>query len=118
MIRTYLSFELDDGRAEQLVSLFRDHRILEISVAQRGCHSAELTVSTDESHAIVTATWDNPEAYARWTSRSDRGRLSAEISRLLTVPIDAATKGSEYRIAHIAQPDHREHPLEREDQRQ
>lgn len=118
MIRTYLRFELGVGRADQLVNFFREHRILETSVAQSGCHSAELTVSTDESHAIVTATWDDPQAYARWTSRPDRGLLSAEISRLLTVPIDAGTRGSEYRIAHIAQPAQGGHPPEQEDLRQ
>lgn len=104
MIRTYLQFELEAGGAERLVDLFRDHRILETSVAQQGCHSAELTLSSDGSRAIVTATWDDLEAYARWTGRPDRGYLAAEISALLTVPIDAATTGREYRIAHRAMP--------------
>lgn len=104
MIRTYLHFELKEGNSERLVDLFRHHRILETSVAQPGCHSAELTLSDNESRATVTATWDDPEAYARWTARLDRGRLAREISRLLAEPIDAATRGSTYRIAHQAVP--------------
>lgn len=106
MIRTYLHFELDGGSADRLVNLFRHHQILENSVAQQGCHSAELTLSSDGSRAIVTATWDNPEAYARWTGRPDRGDLAGEISALLTVPIDSSTKGNEYRVAHMARPVH------------
>jgi quinol monooxygenase YgiN len=114
MIRTYLHFEIDDGGAERLVSLFRHHQILENSVAQQGCHSAELTLSSDGSRAIVTATWDDPDAYARWTGRHDRGDLAGEISKLLTVPIDSNTTGRQYRIAHMATPSHHSPPQQEE----
>ena len=116
VIRTYLHFRVDDGSAEQLVTLFRHHRILETSVAQQGCHSAELTLSRDGRRAIVTATWEDPEAYARWTGRPDRGVLADEISDLLTVPINSSTKGSQYRIAHMALPA-LQNPLKQEDLR-
>ena len=110
MIRTYLQFEVGDGSAEQLVDLFRNYRILETAVAQQGCHSAELTLSSDGSRAIVTATWDDPESYARWTCRPDRGDLAGEISELLTIPINSTTTGSQYRIALMASPAHQSPP--------
>ena len=117
MIRTYLQFELDEGNAQQLVDVFRHHRILETSVAQQGCHSAELTLSGDGSRAIVTATWDDAAAYARWTGRSDRGSLADEISQLLTDPIDSDTTGNEFRIAHMAVPTNQHQPKQEEDLR-
>ena len=118
MIRTYLRFQLGHDSAERLVTLFKDHQILETSISQSGCHSAELTVSSDGTRAIVTATWDDPEAYERWTSRPDRGLLATEINELLTVPIDASTRGSQYRIAHVAVPSFGRQPQEQEDMQQ
>lgn len=102
MIRTYLQFELQEGRWLELVRLFKELRILEISVEESGCLSAELTLSEDGRQAIVTATWQNPEAYARWTSREDRAGYVEVLRPLMASPLDPSVVGTRYRIAHRA----------------
>ncbi len=99
MIRTYLRFELIEGRAGQFVELFRSHRVLETSVAQDGCLSAELTLSEDERVATVTATWTDRAAYGRWTGRRDRGELATDLNQVLATPIGEATVGEVFDIA-------------------
>jgi len=93
MIRTYLRFELVDRGADAFVDLFRRHRVLETSVAQDGCVSAELTLGDDGRTAMVTAAWTDRAAYDRWTRRSDRGDLAAELNQVLAAPIGESTVG-------------------------
>lgn len=100
MIRTYLEFLPKEGRAEPLLHKFRELRILETSAAHPGCRNAEFTVSEDGRRVIVTASWDDQEAYDRWVGRSDRGDLAAELSPLLEEPISAATRGGVFRVEH------------------
>lgn len=100
MIRTYLEFRPIEGRAEPLLDKFRELRILEISAEHPGCRNAEFTVSGDGRRVIVTASWDDQEAYDRWVGRSDRGDLAAELNPLLEEPISAATRGGVFRVAH------------------
>ena len=100
MIRTYLEFRPKEGRAGALLDKFREHRILEISARHPGCRSAEFTVSEDGRRVIVTAAWDDQEAYDRWVGRSDRGELAEELNPLLAEPISAATRGGVFRVAH------------------
>jgi len=103
MIRTYLTFEVAEGKADALVSLFQEGLILETSAAQEGCHSAELTISQDGLQAIATAVWDDLAAYERWTSRSDRAGHAEDINALLSSPIGAETVGGKFTIAHSVQ---------------
>ncbi len=110
MIRTYLRFSVAEGAADGLVNLFREEQILETAITQPGCRSAELTLSTDGSSAIVTAAWDSPQAYEAWTRRSDRGHLSQRLNQYLSEPIDAGNTGASYHIVHTG--DGRTHPSE------
>lgn len=103
MLRTMLRFEIADGRADDLLALFRDRDILEMSVAQPGCLSAEFCVAEDGTHVVVTATWTDEAAYAVWTSRTDRGNHMEAINELLRVPMTAATHGVSYRVVHAPQ---------------
>ncbi|WP_157965661.1 antibiotic biosynthesis monooxygenase family protein [Euzebya rosea] len=100
MIRTVLRLDVRPGHANQLVEAFRSREILETSIAQDGCLSTEIAVSEDGLEAIVTATWDDMAAYGRWTSRSDRGSSAEYLNPHLSVPLDAATVGRIYRVAH------------------
>lgn len=99
MIRTYLHFDLLEGRAGDLVQLFQEGRILETAATQPGCRSTELTISEDGRTAIATAVWDDHEAYVRWTSRTDRAGHADKINSLLSAPIGPETVGGEYTIA-------------------
>ncbi len=98
MIRTFLDLSVRAGHADQLAAAFRRLRILEESVAQPGCASAELSVSADGRTVTVTATWDSPEAYERWTSRQDRGDLAEHLNVHLERPLDATTVGRVHRV--------------------
>lgn len=100
MIRTVLTLKLAPGEADGLVKTFRDLGILETSIAQDGCLATEISISDDESDAIVTATWSNADAYSRWTSRTDRGSHSERLSRHLREPLTAETVGRIYEIRH------------------
>ena len=93
MIRTFLDFAVKPGHAEALAAEFERLAILDTSVAQPGCTSAEMSVSEDGTTVTVTATWDSPEAYASWTSRGDRGPLADQLNVHLFRPLDAATVG-------------------------
>lgn len=93
MIRTFLEFELAPGGAEVLLAVFERHRILDVSVEQPGCESAELTITEDRSRAIVTAVWSERSAYDAWTSRGDRSDLADELNKALLRPIDETTVG-------------------------
>lgn len=99
MIRTYLQFDLLEGRTDELVSIFNDGRILETAAAQPGCRSAELTISEDGRTAIATAVWDDLDAYRVWTSRTDRAGHTDKINPLLSRPIGPDTVGGLYEIA-------------------
>jgi quinol monooxygenase YgiN len=98
VIRTFLDLSVRAGHAEQLADTFRRLRILEESVAEPGCTTAELSVSADGRSATVTATWDSPEAYDRWTSRRDRGDLAEHLNAHLERPLDATTVGRVHRV--------------------
>jgi quinol monooxygenase YgiN len=100
MIRTVLTLQVAPGEAQGLVDAFRRLNILENSVAQDGCLSAEIAIAADEREAIVTATWEDEAAYERWTSRSDRGSTSEEVNAHLAVPLSAQTVGRVYHLAH------------------
>lgn len=100
MIRTVLHLDVAPGAADSLVEAFRAHRILETSLAQEGCTSTEIAISPDGRQAIVTATWDDESAYARWTSRSDRGPTSDVLNPHLSSPLTAEIVGQVYRVAH------------------
>lgn len=99
MIRTYLTFDLKEGKAEELVEMFRERAILDTSAAQPGCQSAELTISQDGSQAIATAVWDDLAAYEMWTSRADRGSHTEVISALLSKPMGPETIGGQFTVA-------------------
>ncbi len=93
MIRTYLEFEVLPGKAQGLADFFDRRDILRNSVAQAGCRSAELTISDDGLTALVTATWDDQQAYDLWTSRSDRVADADELNSFLSRPVGPATVG-------------------------
>jgi heme-degrading monooxygenase HmoA len=98
VIRTFLDLRVRPGHADKLAAAFRRLGILDASVAQPGCSSAELSVSADGTLVTVTATWDSDEAYAAWTSRADRGDLAAQLDDHLAEPLDASTIGRIHRV--------------------
>jgi quinol monooxygenase YgiN len=100
VIRTYLQFEIREGRSLELIRLFKELRILETSVEESGCLSAELTLSKDGREAIVTATWHNARAYAGWTSREDRARYADRLRPLMVTRSDPSAVGARYWVAH------------------
>ena len=98
MIRTFLDLRVRPGQAEHLAGAFRRLGILDESVAQPGCRSAELSVSADGHTVTVTATWDSVDAYHAWTSRDDRGDLAEHLNVHLEQPLDATTVGRVHRV--------------------
>ncbi|MGF1618604.1 MAG: antibiotic biosynthesis monooxygenase [Acidimicrobiia bacterium] len=114
MIRTYLHLDVEQGQAADLVRLFKDLQILEASVEEADCLSAELTLSEDGRQAIVTATWDSIEKYADWTSRSDRASYAERLSQFLATPIRPESTGAQYTIAHSVLPGRADQPMKGE----
>lgn len=104
MLRTMLRFDVAEGQADDLLSLFRDRNILETSVAEPGCLSSEFCIAEDGSHVVVTATWEDEAAYGRWTSRTDRGDHMGAINAFLRTPMTARTHGVRYRVVHAPRP--------------
>ena len=100
MIRTVLRLDILPGHADHLVEAFRGAEILETSFAQDGCRSTEIAIAEDGLEAIVTATWDDVDAYARWTSRTDRGSSAELLNPHLREPLDASRVGLVYDVAH------------------
>lgn len=100
MIRTVLTLKVAPGQADALVETFRELQILETSIAQEGCLATEIAVSEDQSEAIVTATWADRGAYARWTARDDRGSHEESIGRCLREPMTAETVGATYEVRY------------------
>ena len=98
MIRTFLDLRVRPGQAERLADTFRRLGVLDESVGQPGCLSAELSVSADGRTVTVTATWDSPDAYDAWTSRDDRGDLAEHLNVHLERPLDATTVGRVHRV--------------------
>jgi heme-degrading monooxygenase HmoA len=98
VIRTFLELRVKPGHAEHLAEAFERLGILDRSLAQRGCASADLSVSEDGTMVTVTAAWDSSASYALWTSRDDRGALAAELNPHLARPLDATTVGRVQRI--------------------
>lgn len=99
MIRTFLDLQVKPEHAEALIALFEAQAVVDQSVAQPGCHSAELSVSDDGLAVTVTAVWDSVAAYETWTARDDRASLSELINRHLAVPVTATTTGRIHRVA-------------------
>lgn len=97
-IRTYLELEVRPGAATGLADFFSRQNILSTSVAQPGCRSAQLTISDDGEVAVVTAEWDDADAYQCWVSRSDRHDDADELSSFLKRPISAETIGRVFSI--------------------
>lgn len=98
MIRTFLDLRVRPGQAEHLADAFRRLGILDESMAQPGCRSAELSVSADGLTVTVTATWDSVDAYAAWTSRADRGDLAEHLNVHLEHPLGASTVGRVHQV--------------------
>ena len=98
MIRTFLDLRVRPGQAEPWPTHSAASAILDESVGQPGCLSAELSVSADGRTVTVTATWDSPDAYEAWTSRDDRGDLAEHLNVHLERPLDATTVGHVHRV--------------------
>lgn len=93
MIRTYLELPVRPGKAKGLAEFFNREQLLQKSLEQEGCRSAELTISADGLTALVTATWDDRAAYDVWVSRPDRETNADELSSFLREPVGHATVG-------------------------
>ncbi len=106
MIRTFLDLQVRPGHADKLVAVFERQSILDVSVAQSGCSSADLSVSDDGLVVTITATWDSPAAYAVWTARGDRASLADLINPHLSEPIGETTSGRIHRVAVVGRPRH------------
>jgi len=72
------------GRRGEVVALFERLRVLELASEVPGFRDAELATSADDAdELLVTATWESPDAYARWLESPLRGRIGPELERLL-----------------------------------
>lgn len=110
MIRTYLHLDIAPGQSENLVRVIKDLRILETSIEEASCLSAELTLSQDGGQGVITATWETADQYALWTSRSDRASHAETVSQFLVVPLGPDSTGTNFTIAHSAAR-HRRQPM-------
>jgi quinol monooxygenase YgiN len=89
MIRSILYLHPRSGDAQAVLELYRRGRVLEVAVAQDGCLAAELQLPVNASGpVIVTALWDDAEAYQRWLDNPARAASSTELDELLDEPAD------------------------------
>jgi len=102
MIRTILRLPLKPGRGPGLVDSFERFGIFEESLAISGCHSVEMALSVDGSEAVVTAVWENTDAYRAWTEREGKGAHRNAFNEFLSSPIIASTTGGIYEIAYVS----------------
>ena len=100
MIRTFLTLRVTPDGASGLVGAFRRLGILNLSGHQEGCLGTEIDVSADGRKAIVTALWEDEDAYAAWTSRPDREEMARAISEFLDESLEAQSVGEILTVAH------------------
>lgn len=89
MIRSVLYFQPRDGDYDAVVDFYRRHAVLARAVADEGCHASELQVPRGGSGPIlVTALWEDEDAYRRWLGSEFRNRSASELAALIERPAD------------------------------
>ena len=93
MIRTRLHLQANEGGAQQVLDFYRKRGILERSIAQPGCLSAEIGVSlTDSDRVTVSALWESEAAYQGWIDQPSRAE---DVTALLPL-LEPTASGVEF----------------------
>ena len=94
---TVLQFTTRPGQRDDFVDAFKRAKVLEAASEVEGFRSAQLLVPSDPDadHVVVTARWDDEEAYGRWLAHPVREKINAG---LLPFVMDTPA-GSMYTIA-------------------
>jgi heme-degrading monooxygenase HmoA len=104
VIRSVLYLRPRDGRQSEIVDFYRRHGVLERAVEQDGCLGAELQLPTSGSDALlVTALWQDVDAYRGWLENPARAQNAAELGRLVD-GFDAGVSGETYDVVLNADP--------------
>ena len=103
---TVLRLNTRPGQRADLVAAFKRAKVLEAARQVEGFRSATLLVPVDPDadHVIVTARWDDEDAYGRWLAHPDRERINAGLLEFVT----DAPAGSMYAIADELSADSRQ----------
>jgi hypothetical protein len=84
LVRSILELAPADGDHAALEGFFRRHVKLPTAVALGGCLAAELQIPlSGAGPAVVTALWQDEEAYHRWSEHPRHDDGASELSRVL-----------------------------------
>lgn len=97
MIRSVLRLTPRPGCADAVVELFQREQVFERALGVDGCQDASLLLRSDE--ILVTASWDDAEAYQAWVDHPERNTMSDELNELLVDAITADSVGGLYQVA-------------------
>ena len=103
MIRSVLYLEPTDGDYDAVVEFYRREGVLGRALSQLGCLGSELLVPTSGSGSIlVTALWENEDAYQGWVTSPVRAASTEPLARLLRSDLDESTRGETYTVVLTA----------------
>lgn len=103
MVRSVLYFQPRDGDYDAVVDFYRRHAVLTRAVAEDGCHASELQVPRRGTGPIlVTALWEDEEAYRGWLESEFRNRSAGELAELIERPAETDS-GDLYEVV-LAEP--------------
>ncbi len=100
MIRTLLNLYPKNNEQSPVIEYFLEKQVLEQSSKTRGFISAELSMPLESGPMLVTATWEDLNAYNRWVNDPWRGQSSELLAKLLDQDLNPKTKGSIFRLIH------------------
>lgn len=103
MIRSVLYLEPKDGDYDAVVEFFRREDVLGRALTQPGCLGGELHVPTGGSGPIlVTALWEDEDAYQGWVTSPVRTANTEPLARLLRSDLEESTRGETYTVVLTA----------------
>ncbi len=106
MIVTVFPFRLScEGGANDLVEVFRRHRVLEMASQVEGCRGVYLAggVADGADRAYAVGLWDDTDAYQRWLDHPERQLASDDITALLQERDDLDVPGQVLTVLHSAE---------------
>src|SRR5688572_15804591 len=103
VIRSVLYLDPKDGDYDAVVELFRREDVLGRALTQPGCLGSELHVPTSGSGPIlVTALWEDEDAYQGWVTSPVRAVSREPLARLLGSELEESTRGETYTVVLTA----------------
>jgi heme-degrading monooxygenase HmoA len=99
VIRSLLYLQPRDGDAKAVAEMYRSKGVLDDAAALEGCLGAELQVPLDgRGPVLVTALWEDSEAYQGWVDSPVRAGHGEELAKLVERNPGPGLRGKLYEI--------------------